>query len=295
MLAAGQHTLTATFTPNDTVDYTTGTATVTLTVVPASPPITLTTSANPVFMTYPVSFTASLPSYASSDTGAVTFYDGTSQIGTASMSGGSATLTTSALPAGPQSITAVYSGDANYGSGTSNAVAENIQDFTLTFSGGVSSVNVAAGGEGVYTLVITPLDGATLPAGVGLSAAGIPLGATAEFSPLTVSANSAATNVELELNMPGNAANERPNGPFGGGLFPVALGLVLLPFSRRMRKLGSRLSRLSRLAVLLAALAALAVGLTDCGSNYTSQFFSFTVTAASGSLSHSVTAQVVVK
>ncbi len=295
VLTAGQHTLTATFTPNDTVDYTTGTATVTLSVVPASPPITLTTSANPVFMTYPVSFTASLPAYASSDTGTVTFYDGTSQIGTASMSRGSATLTTSALPAGSQSITAVYSGDANYGSGTSNAVAENIQDFTLTFSGGVSSVNVAAGGQAVYTLVIAPLDGATLPAGVGLSAAGIPLGATVQFSLLTVSANSAATNVELELNMPGNGANEKLNGPFGGGLFPVALGLVLLPFSRRMRKLRSRLSRLSRLAVLLAALAALAAGLTNCGSNFTSQSFSFTVTAASGSLSHSVTAQVVVK
>jgi hypothetical protein len=155
----------------------------------------------------------------------------------------------------------------------------------------VSSANATAGGQAVYTLVITPLDGTTLPAGVSLTAAGIPLGATAEFSPLTVTANSAATNVELKLNMPGNAANERPRGPFGGGPLPVALGLVLLTLTRRMRKLRSRLIGL---AVLLVAFAALAVGMTGCG-NLAPQSFSFTVTAASGSLSHSVTAQVTVK
>ena len=37
VLGIGQHTLTATFTPTDTTDYTTWTATVTLTVVPATP------------------------------------------------------------------------------------------------------------------------------------------------------------------------------------------------------------------------------------------------------------------
>ena len=73
VLAAGQQLLTATFTPTDTVDYTTATATVTLTVIPISPVITLTTTANPVFMTYGVSFTASLSSNASSATGTITF------------------------------------------------------------------------------------------------------------------------------------------------------------------------------------------------------------------------------
>jgi hypothetical protein len=62
-----------------------------------------------------------------------------------------------------------------------------------------------------------------------------------------------------------------------------------------MRKLHSRLSRLARLAVLLVAFAALAVGMTGCGGNPAPQSFSFTVTAASGSLSHSVTARVTVK
>jgi len=144
--------------------------------------------------------------------------------------------------------------------------------------------------------VVTPLDGNTLPAAVSLTAAGTPYGTKVQFSQLTVAANCATTNVELELNMPGNAANERPRGPFGPGALPVALGLVLLPFTGRIRKLRSRLSRLMRMAVLLVAGAVLVVGMTDCGGGkLDSNSFSFTVTAASGSLSHSVTAQLTVK
>jgi len=64
---------------------------------------------------YGVSFTASLSSNASSATGTITFYDGSIQLSAVSLSGGSATYTTSSLPAGMHSITAVYSGNADYG------------------------------------------------------------------------------------------------------------------------------------------------------------------------------------
>ena len=39
VLTVGQQTLTATFTPTDTTDYTTATATVTLNVIPVTPPV----------------------------------------------------------------------------------------------------------------------------------------------------------------------------------------------------------------------------------------------------------------
>ena len=96
-----------------------------------------------------------------------------------------------------------------------------------------------------------------------------------QFSPVSVTANSATTNVELELNMPGNAANERPRGPFGRGALPVALGLVLLPFTGRIRKLRSRLSRLMRMAIVLVAGAVLVVGMTDCGGGKLAPQFLF--------------------
>jgi hypothetical protein len=293
VLNVGQQTLTATFMPTDTTDYTTATASVTLNVVPAIPVITLSASANPVFMTYAVSFTAGLPSYASTQTGTMTFYDGSTQIGTAPVSGGSATFTTTALAAGVHSITATYSGDSNYGPGTSGAVPENIQDFTLAFANSASgTVTVPAGGRAVYMLAITPVSGATLPAGVNLTVPDIPLGMTATFTPITVAASSGATTVTLEVTLPSKSANEPPRGPFGGGALPLALGLVLLPFTSRLRKAQSHSSRL---AVLVALSAALALGFTGCGAKLSSENLSFTVTASSGSLSHSVTAHLTVK
>jgi hypothetical protein len=286
ILPTGQQKLNVIFAPTDTTDYTTATASVTLTVIPGTPVITITSSANPVFMTYSVSFTASLPSYASSETGTMTFYAGSTAIGTATVSGGSATLTTTSLAAGMQSITAVYSGDADYGPATSNAITETVQDFTLVFAGGNGSVTAQPGGQATYSLVVTPTNGALLPAAVTLSASNLPLAMTASFSPATISSGSAATTVTMTITLPGKSANERPRSPFGGGALPVTLGLVFLPFVRRMRKAHARLARLM---VLLVICATIAVGFMGCGTKTTPQNFTFSVTAASGTLSHSLT------
>jgi hypothetical protein len=290
VLSAGQHTLTATFTPTDIVDYSTATAAVTLTVLPGAVTVTLTSSANPIFLINPVTLTASLPSFASSETGSMTFYSGSTALGMVTISGGSATLTTTSLAAGLQSITVVYSGDANINPATSNAINETVQDFTLTVSG-PSGVNVRGGGTATYTLIVTPVGGTTLPAPVGLSAGEIPLDATATFSPGTVAANSAATSVTLELKMPGSAALERRRGLFGNPGVPVALGLVLLPFAGRWRKLRRGWRVLALLAVSAAILSA---SVSGCGS-LRPQSFSMNVTAASGSLSHATTLQVTVQ
>jgi hypothetical protein len=286
VLGTGKQTLNTTFTPTDMIDYTTATASVTLTVVPGSPTITITSSANPIFMADAVSFTASLPSYASAETGTMTFYSGTTALGTANVSGGSATLTTTSLAAGTQSITAAYSGDANYAPATSSGISETVQDFTLAFAGGNGTVTAQPGGQATYSLVVTPTNGALLPAAVTLSASNLPLGMTASFSPATITAGSAATTVTMTITLPGKTANERPRSPFGGGALPVALSLILLPFVRRMRKARARLARLM---VLLAIGAALAVGFMGCGAKINPQNFTFSVTAASGTLSHSLT------
>jgi Big-like domain-containing protein len=290
ILSVGQHTLTATFTPTDTADYSTATATVTLTVFPGAVTVTLTSSANPIFLSNPVTLTASLPSFASSETGSMIFYSGSTALGTATISGGAATLTTTSIPGGSQSITAVYSGDANVGPATSNAINEAVQDFTLTVSG-PSGVNVPGGGTATYTLIVTPVGGATLPAAVSLSASGIPLDATATFSPATVAANSAATSVTLTLKMPGSAALERPHGLFGNSGAPVVLGLVLLPFAGRWRKLRRGWRVLALLAVSAMILSA---GVSGC-SSLRPQSFSMNVIAVSGSLSHATTLQITVQ
>ncbi len=293
VLSVGQQTLNATLTPADTTDYTAGTATVTLNVIPAVPAVSLSTSANPVFAMNPIAFTASLPAYANAQTGTMTFYDGSTQIGTATIAGGSATITTSALGAGQHSITAAYSGDNNYGPGTSSALAENVQDFTLTFvASGSSSASVPAGGTASYTLVLTPVNGTTMPAAVSLSAPNLPLGMSPTFLPNAVEAGSGATVVTLEVTLPKNAADARSRGPLDGGALPVALGLILLPFAGRVRRWRGSLTGLMVLAALGAALA---LGMMGCGAKLSAENFSLSVTATSGSLSHSVTAHLTVQ
>ncbi|MGD0346861.1 MAG: Ig-like domain repeat protein [Terracidiphilus sp.] len=292
ILGTGPQTLNVTLAPTDTTDYTTAKASVTLTVVPGTPTITVTVSPNPIFADAPVTITASLPSYASAETGTMTFYSGTTVLGTATLSGGSASITVTSLPAGTQSITVTYSGDANYEGATSSAVSETVQDFTLTFTGGNGSATSSAGGQAVYSLMVTPTNGTLLPAAVTLSASNLPLGMTASFSPASVASGSAATVVTMTITLPGKAANERPQSPFGGGALPVALGLILLPVAGRLRK-GR--ARLARLAVLLAIVVSLAVGFTSCGTKTAPQNFTFSVTANSGSLSHSLTPQLTVE
>lgn len=294
VLSVGQQAVNVTFTPNDTTDYTTATANVMLNVLPVTPTISLTSSANSVFMTYAVSFTASLPSFASSQTGTMTFFDGTTQIGSSALSGGSATFTTTALAAGPHSISVTYSGDSNYGPAASEAISETIQDFTLAFSGGGSGeASVSSGGQATYTLVVTPLGGTTLPENVTLTADSVPYGMTAVFSPATLNAGSGSTSVKLQIALPSKTAKNFPLGPLGKSAAPMALALVLLPFVGRLRKGQARLMRLMMIVVVTATLA---LGFSGCsGATLTPQIFSFTVTATSGSLSHSVTPELTVQ
>ena len=97
VLAVGQQTLQATFTPTDALDYSSATSTVKLTVLPATPLVTVSANANPIFLSNAVSFTASFPTLPVMPTGTIAFMDGGTQIGTATISSGSATFTTTAL------------------------------------------------------------------------------------------------------------------------------------------------------------------------------------------------------
>jgi hypothetical protein len=93
-----------------------GPATKTFRVRGAATAISLTSSANPSAFGQPVTFTAAV----SSDDGPppdgeiVTFMQGTTVLGTGTLSGGSASFTTSALTFGANSIKAVYGGDSDF-------------------------------------------------------------------------------------------------------------------------------------------------------------------------------------
>ena len=72
----------------------------TLTVSKATPAISLVSSASPAVFAQPVAFTATIASIAGTPTGTVGFYDGSTSLGTASLSQKVATYTTASLDAG---------------------------------------------------------------------------------------------------------------------------------------------------------------------------------------------------
>ena len=145
----------------------------------------------------------------------------------------------------------------------------------------------------MYSLTITPVGGSTLPAAVSLTASGLPLEATAILTPATVSANSPATSITVQVKMPGQlTADGRRHTPFLHGSLPVALGLLLLPFVSKLRKARCALYRLF---VFALSLAVLGTALSGCGGSLSPQSFTFTVSGASGSLSHSTTVKLTVE
>jgi hypothetical protein len=109
-----------------------------------------------------VTFTASV---AAGATGTVTFMDGTTVLGTGTITGYSATLTTATLTAGTHSITAAYSGDTNF-NGVSSAALSLVVNQAIPGVGPIPPVSVASSlspspaGEPV-TLTVTVPPGAT--------------------------------------------------------------------------------------------------------------------------------------
>lgn len=91
---------------------------------------TLTSSQNPSNFGQSVTFTATATSdgFKITPTGTVTFFDGSTNLGTSNLNASAqATLSTSTLTVGTHNITATYSGDSNFASSTSSVVSQLVQ------------------------------------------------------------------------------------------------------------------------------------------------------------------------
>jgi poly(3-hydroxybutyrate) depolymerase len=120
---------------------------------------TLTASQNKINVGQPVTFTATVaPQFSGTTaTGNVIFYNGSTSLGTVGLSAESASLTTSHLPVGTDSITAVYKGSSSFNGSTSNALIETVVGTTKTTTTITSSLNPSIYGEAVtFTAVVTP-------------------------------------------------------------------------------------------------------------------------------------------
>jgi hypothetical protein len=158
-LGSGVHNVDASYS-GDSVYVGSVSNTVLLTAAPVNTSLTLTASPNSsILLGQSVTLTAVLspftvgPPTTTTDGQHVKFFSGGTLLGTGTLAGGVATLTTTTLSAGADALSAVFSGDANYNPSTSNTVTATVSKVVLS-----SSVNPST-----YTQSVTFT--ATLPSG----------------------------------------------------------------------------------------------------------------------------------
>jgi uncharacterized repeat protein (TIGR01451 family) len=96
--------------------------------VTGSTTTTLTSSSNPSRFGDPVTFTATVTSSSGTPTGTVSFKDGATVIGSATLAGGTATFTTSTLTRGSHAITASYGGGGGFPPSVSPVLQQAVDD-----------------------------------------------------------------------------------------------------------------------------------------------------------------------
>ena len=150
-------------------NFLTSAGTVTQIVNQDSTTTKLASSANPSVYGQTVTFTATVSAASpgsGTPTGSVTFYDGTTDLGTGTLSSGTASFTISTLAVGANSITGVYSGDSNFMTSTSAALSQTVKQASTTTSV-VSSLNPSVAGQAVtFTATVSPVSpGSGTPTG----------------------------------------------------------------------------------------------------------------------------------
>lgn len=298
VLGAGSYSLSATFTPTDAATYTTADGSVSLTVAKATPTVALASSATPVLLQNPVTFTATVASSSSTPSGSVNFYDGTTLLGSGTLAQGVATYATSTLTVGTHTVTAAYSGDSNFSTLTSSVVSQVVSDFVLAIaSGSSSSATVTAGGTATYSLTISPSAGTTFPAAASLTAAGAPTGSVVTITPSALAAGDGVTNVTVAIHVPAQLAAIHWPSAVGLALAPIMAGMFLLPWGARIHgRLGVRRLRACELFLVLVAAGALVA----CGGSTPAPIpqprnYTVTLTATSGTVTTSTTLHLTVQ
>jgi polyisoprenoid-binding protein YceI len=273
-LGAGTQTLTASYSGDTNYAPATGTATLTV-VAPASATVTVTPAAASVPVDQSVAVTVAVAGSGGAATpgGTVTLTSGTYASAGTALVNGTATITIPAnsLAVGTDTLTAAYSGDANYapatGTGTLTVTAvapPPPATFTLAAT---SPGAIAAGGSAASTLTITGSNGYAGSVALSCALTGAPTDAMNQptcavaGSPVVLSAT--ATMGTASVSVQTTAATSGVVGRmrwFGAAGSSGALALLVLCFPGRIRRWRAMLC----CSILAAAVLFAGVG---CGSS----------------------------
>ncbi len=226
----------------------------------------------------PLSFT----SFGLTGTGAASFAQ-TNTCGTSLAAGANCSVSITFTPSSVGSFSAGIS-IADNAAGSPQSITLNgtsVAAPTFQLSATPSSQSVLAGSTAAYTISVNPQGGAYTSA-VVLTASGLPAGATATFTPVSVTPGTSAVTSTLNIVTPMSFARLRPFD--GSSMRPILalLGISLLAIRKRRRAMLLNL-------LLLVSFAGLA-SLTGCGSapQSISRSYTITVTGTSGSQSQTV-------
>lgn len=242
--------------------------------------ITVVSSENPAVQGDSVTLTATVTTTGSNlPTGSVTFYNGSSVLGTGVLGAGGrqgtvggsqvATFTTTTLPVGSDTITATYyGGDANNATSTSQPLTETVNS-SFTLSAPTAPAPAPAGTATTSTFTVTPTGG-TFSSAVTFSCNGLPdATVSCGFSPTQIASGTlGAQSITLTITTSGpNTSSSRSvirrradnRSPWLPLSLPLA-GVVVAGFAGRKR------SKYAMAAGLCAALL-MAGLLIACGNS----------------------------
>ena len=260
-------------------NYGPASATQSFQVTPAPTTTSLTAPANAaVGASFPL--TATVASTAGVPAGNVTFSDSSTSLCVGTLNGnGVATCSTTALPAGTDTVTATYAAAGNFAASSSAGATVTIAAAPVkppgayTLAANPATLTVTAGGAAKTTLTLTPTGGYS--GTISFSCSNLPTDATCAFATnqVTMSGNDQSVNTGLTINItPPQAGmlepSQAPQSPFHPALFALAFwcpgGLTALATLAPRRKFLKR-QRLWHLCLLLAGAWAFAAGLSGCG------------------------------
>ncbi len=213
---------------------------------------------------------------AATPTQTVTFLNGSTVLGTASVNGNTATLVTTTLPTGTLNVVASYAGDINYVGSSSTAVPFIVSPATFVLSSSTMSLTVPNGGSGNINFTVTPISGYS--GTIGIACSGLPANSSCSFNPnaFQIKAYSSATSTtpasggpqtvtvtiltgQVPVVAPPAVGRLSSHGPFDR--LPIAFAFLLLgPIGltgrRLLKRHGKSRTSLVRLLTLLVFLAA---------------------------------------
>jgi hypothetical protein len=193
-------------------------------------------------------------------TGTVTFYNGATSLGTATLdASGAATLTPNLTSGVNYTIDAVYSGDTDHAPSTSQTIT--ISGTSSGFTVAVTPATVTLATSQNATVTVTLTSTASFTDTIGLGCASLPVAVNCHFAAITLTlpaGGSVSTQLTIDTNNPlsggTTAMNRRAgNGKFSlAGLFlPLSLGFGCIFW--RLRRRNARVLTMFLVLVLTAA------------------------------------------